>query len=96
MTYNEIIEKVADTLGLSRSFVDKTYKAYWKAVRQHITSLPLKNDMTEEEFIKLKPSVNVPSLGKLYVTYDRYKKIKKQDLIIKERKERKYAAHKEN
>ena len=96
MTYNEIIEKVADTLDLSRSFVDKTYKAYWKAVRQHITSLPLKNDMTEEEFIKLKPSVNVPSLGKLYVTYDRYKKIKKQDLIIKERKERKYAAHKEN
>jgi hypothetical protein len=78
MTYEEIVAKVSEDTGLSRKLVDSTYKSYWRAVREHIKSLPLKEDISEEEFKKLKPSVNIPSLGKLYVTYERYMKIRKQ------------------
>ena len=77
MTYNEIIAKVSKQTGLPHKIVDRTYKAYWKAIRQHITSLPLKEDLTDEEFQNLQPNVNPPSLGKLNVTLDRYHGMKK-------------------
>ena len=77
MTYDSIISRVADETGLERRLVDRTYKAYWKAIRQHITSLPLMEDLTDDEFLKLRPNVNLPSLGKLNVTLDRYHGMKK-------------------
>lgn len=77
MTYREIISRVAEETGLPRKFVDRVYKCYWKAIRAHITSLPLKEDLTDEEFLKLQPNVNIPSIGKLYVTLDRYHNMKK-------------------
>ena len=81
MTYDEIIAEVSGKLGLPKGFVDKTYRAYWKAVREHIESLPLKEDLTDEEFNKLQPNVNIPSIGKLNVTLERYKKVR--DKVIK-------------
>ena len=76
MTYDEIIATVAGELGLPKGLVDKTYRAYWRVVREHITSLPLKKDLTDEEFLKLQPNVNIPSIGKLNVTLDRYQRRK--------------------
>ena len=76
MTYDEIVAKVAESTGLTPRFVDKVYKGYWKAIRSHITSLPLKEDLTDEQFLALQPNVNIPSIGKLYVSLDRYKKLK--------------------
>ena len=90
MRYDDVIGQVAEELGLPKTFVGKVYMAYWKAVREHITSLPLKEDLTDEEFQKLRPNVNVPSLGKFNVTLDRYKRIKKSYKINIEEK---YAAH---
>lgn len=74
MSYAEIISRVADSLGLPKGLVDKTYKAYWRAVKEHIEQLPLEDGLTDEEFLGLQTSVNVPSLGKLYVTLERYHK----------------------
>lgn len=93
MSYEEIVAKVAEDNGLSKKFVDKVYKAYWKAVREYIKALPLKKDLTDEEFLQLRPNVNIPSIGKLYVTLDNYKKKKKRykKLINKE-----YATYKRN
>ena len=62
--------------------MDKTYRAYWKAVKEHIEALPLKEDLTDEEFEKLQPNVNIPSIGKLYVTLKRYRGVKKHHEII--------------
>ena len=93
MTYNEIIAKVANIVSLDKTLVNKVYKSYWRAVKEHIEELPLKDDLSEEDFCKIQPNVNIPSLGKLYVTYDRYKRIKKQNLIIKEFKEKKHVTH---
>ena len=77
MTYDEIVLKVSERLGLNKEFVNKTYKAYWKSVKDHITSMPLKKDLSDKEFMELQPNVNIPSLGKFCVTLDRYKALKK-------------------
>ena len=77
MTYDEIISKVAHDLQLPREFTDRVYRGYWKAIREYIVNLPLKEDLTDEEFLKLRPNINIPSIGKLYITLDRYKRMKK-------------------
>lgn len=76
MTYDDVLDVVSKSLGLPKDLVSKTYRAYWRAVREHITSLPLKSNLTEEEITSLQPNVNIPSLGKLYVPLDKYKKKK--------------------
>lgn len=80
----EIYQKVSEDMGLPTTIVEKGYKAFWKAARDHITSLPLKEDLTDEEFMRLQPNVNIPSIGKLHVTLDRYKRMKKMNAIRKE------------
>ena len=91
---SECILRVAEKTGIPKEIVYKTYRAYWKAIREHISSLPLKNSLTEEEFMKLQPNVNIPSMGKLHVTLDRYKRMQKQQEIINKIKENKDVAHK--
>lgn len=82
MSYEEMVSRVAASTGLSKKLVDRAYKSYWRVVREHITSLPLKSDLTDEEFLKLKVNVNIPSLGKLYVSLNKYKYLKEKDRII--------------
>ena len=96
MTYQEIISKVAAELQLPTRLVDKTYRAYWRSVREHVSALPLKEDLTEEEFSKLQPNVNIPSIGKLNVTFDRYRKMKKMYNIKQQIIQSKNATRKEN
>lgn len=78
MTYEQIIESVANELQLPVDLVRKTYKAYWQFIRDTIQQLPLKDDISEEEFKKIKTNFNIPSLGKLYCTRDRYLRVKKR------------------
>lgn len=91
MTYQEIIDKVAADLGLSKTFVRKVYTAYWKTIREYVSALPLKEELSDEEFLKLRPNVNIPSLGKLYVTLDRYHRVryvnKKREEYLKQRED---------
>lgn len=87
MTYDEIIAQVAESTGLTKHIVDRTYRAYWRTVRSYIISLPLKEDLTDAEFLKLRPNINIPSIGKLYVTLDRYKRMKKVHHEFIKRKE---------
>lgn len=96
MTYDEIISTVSMELGLPKELVDNTYKAYWKEVRNHITSLPLKDNITDEEFRALQPNVNIPSIGKLYVTLDRYKGMNKSYRINQQLKQERNVTRKEN
>lgn len=86
MTYDDIMTAVASSCKLDKKTVSKIYFAYWKAVRDHIKALPLKEDLNEMQFNKLKPNVNIPSLGKLYVTYDYYKRVKKHYSLIQTNK----------
>lgn len=48
--YERIVAETAEELSMTRRFVDRVYKSYWKAVREYISTLPLKDDLTDEEF----------------------------------------------
>lgn len=87
MRYNNIVDKVSKNLQLPYNIVDKTYKAFWLYIRNTIQELPLKEDLNEAEFSMLKPNFNIPSLGKLTCTYDRYKNIKNRFNCIKKHEE---------
>lgn len=78
MKYNEIITKVSQETGLPGKVVDKAFKAYWFFIRTSLQALPLKEILTEEDFLRLKTNFNIPSLGKLTCTYEDYLRQKKR------------------
>ena len=83
MTLNEIIAKVSTELNLPEDLVRKTYSEYWDYIRNTIEDLPLKNNLTQTDFSELRTNINVPSLGKINCTYERYIGMKKRFNIIK-------------
>lgn len=76
MTYQEIINRVSEENNIPKEIVDKAYKGYWSFIKTFIEDLPLKENLSEEDFSKLRTNFNIPSLGKLTCTYDRYKRVK--------------------
>lgn len=78
MNYNEIIAKVSQETNLPGRVVDKVFKAYWLFYRVSLQALPLKENLSEEEFSRLKTNFNIPSLGKLSCTYEDYLRQKKR------------------
>ena len=88
MSYQSIIKEVSDKLNLPKELVDKAYKAFWLFIRNHIESLPLKESISEEDFNKLRTNFNIPSIGKLYVTWDKLGGTKNKFKMIKELKAR--------
>lgn len=89
MNYPDIIGKVSEELNLPKEVVDRTYKAFWLFINQSIQSLPLKENLNEEDFAKLKTNYNIPSLGKLTCTYERMLGVKKRYEVIKKLRRRK-------
>ena len=87
MRYPDIISAVSKELDIPREVVDLAYKSYWKFIKQTIQELPLKEDINEEEFSKLRTNFNVPSLGKIVCTYDRMVGVKKRYNYIKKLRE---------
>lgn len=88
MNYEDIISKVAEHNGLSKEFVDKVYKSYWLTIKERIKELPLKGELNEEEFNRLRTNFNVPSLGKLYVTYESWQSTKRRFNYIEKLRKR--------
>ena len=89
MNYPDIIGKVSQEMDIPLEVIDTAYKSYWKFIKQTIQSLPLKDDISEEEFAKLRTNFNIPSLGKLCVTWDRLMGCKKRLKFIKQIREKK-------
>lgn len=78
MRYVDVIKKVSEELDIPEKIVDRVYKSYWLFIRNTIKDLPLKNNLSEEEFLKLRTNFNIPSLGKLHCTYERLLNMKKR------------------
>ena len=89
MNYPDIIGKVSEELNLPKEVVDKTYKAFWLFINQSIQSLPLKDNLNEEDFAKLRTNFNITRLGKLCVTWDRLVGCRKRFNLIKQIREKK-------
>lgn len=88
MSYPDVIGKVSEELNLPKEVVDKAYKSFWLFINQSIQSLPLKENLNEEDFAKLKTNYNIPSLGKLTCTYERMLGVKKRFNFIKQIRKR--------
>lgn len=78
MNYNKILEQVSKEQGIPIEVVKKAYESYWEFIKKTIQDLPLKEDITEEQFNELRTNFNIPSLGKLSCTYDRMIGVKKR------------------
>ena len=87
MNYPDIIGKVSQEMDIPLEVADTAYKSYWKFIKQTIQSLPLKDDISEEDFTKLRTNFNIPSLGKLTCTFDRMMGVKKRFKYIKRLRE---------
>ena len=88
MDYNSLVTQVSKELNLPFRVVDKVYRSYWKSIRDTIQGLPLKDDIPEEEFQKLRTNFNITSLGKLSCTYDRVKRVKERYRYIRNLREK--------
>ena len=49
-----LYRKVAEEMNIPVEVVEFAYKSYWKFIRKTIQELPLKENLSEEEFAKLK------------------------------------------
>lgn len=90
MSYLDIIKRVSDKLNIPEEIVKKTYESYWLYIRNSISELPLKDNLSEEEFNNLRTNFNIPSIGKLSCSYNRYKAIKERYNHIKRIKDGNY------
>lgn len=90
MSYLDIIKRVSDKLNIPEEIVKKTYESYWLYIRNNISELPLKDNLSEEEFNNLRTNFNIPSIGKLSCSYDRYQAIKERYKHIKRIKDGHY------
>ena len=82
MKYSDIISKVSEELNIPRKLVENTYKAYWIFIRDTIEKLPLKTELIQSEYMNIRTNINIPSLGKLNCTYNRYMGIRNRFNII--------------
>lgn len=83
MNYREALDQVANKLNIPVEVVKEAYESYWRYIRCTISELPLKEDLSEDEFNKLRTNFNIPSIGKLACPYDRYKAIEGRYKCVK-------------
>ena len=76
MNIQEIYKEASIKLGIPENDIKEIYDSYWYFIRNHITNLPLKENLNKNAFDRLKVNINIPSIGKLYCTYERYLGVK--------------------
>lgn len=83
---NLLYKQISEELEIPEEVVKKAYDSFWEFIKYKIEELPLKEELNEEEFNKLRTNFNIPSLGKLCCTYDKFAAIKSNFEIIKKLK----------
>ena len=66
----EVLKQVSIKMNKPVEVVTIAYRSYWEFILRTIRDLPQFDNITEEEFKQLRTSFNIPSLGKVYTTYD--------------------------
>ena len=90
MNHNEIFTQISLKLDIPLEVTKEAYNSYWRFIKQTIQQLPLKESISQEEFDSLRTNFNIPSIGKLNLTWDRYNRINKHFNRIKELKDNTY------
>lgn len=76
---DNIAKEVSSNTGLQVQLIINTYKSFWRFIKENIEALPLKEDLSEEDFEGYKKNFNLPYLGKLYCNFEDWEKIKKKN-----------------
>ena len=76
-TLSLALKKAARNLSVDQKLVEQVYKSYWLFIKEHISSLPLR-ELNQTEFDSTVSNVNLPFLGKLYVNYNKLAKYHEQ------------------
>jgi hypothetical protein len=71
-----LIHKIGLDYKLQDEVIRKIVNSPYKFTRETIANLDISPDITEEEFNKLKTNFIYLYIGKLYTSYDIYKKLK--------------------
>jgi hypothetical protein len=74
---NQAVKQVARKLSVDQKLVEQVYRSYWRFIKEHISSLNLRN-IDKEKFDSIVTNFNIPYIGKLYTGYGRVEKYKKQ------------------
>ena len=82
-TLNLALRKVARNLSVDYKLVEQVYKSYWFFIKEHVSSLPLR-DLSQEEYDSTISNINLPFLGKLYVDYNKLAKYQEQRKLYKD------------
>lgn len=72
----EIINQVSKELGVPYAVCCKAYMSQWFFIEEKVKQHNYK-DLTLEEFRQIRPNFNLPSLGKLCVTEERFEGVLK-------------------
>lgn len=72
----EIINQVSKELGIPYEVCSKAYMSQWFFIEEKVKQHNYK-DLTLEEFKQIRPNFNLPSLGKLCVTEERFEGVLK-------------------
>lgn len=87
MTYKEIVPLLSQELNIPEEVVDTAYKSFFEFIRATIVALPLKDELSKEDFDRLRTNFNIPSIGKLHCTYERYRGMKDRIIYLKKLRE---------
>lgn len=84
--FQKAIKEVSITTKIPQEVITIAYRSYWEFVRETIEQLPLKEVKTEEDFNKLRTNFNIPGIGKLFLTWDKFCNVKKRGIYLKKLK----------
>ena len=79
---NSALIKTSRNLSVDYKLVESVYKSYWCFIKNHISSLPLR-ELSKEEYNSTVSNINLPYLGKLYVDYNKLEKYHKERNLYK-------------
>lgn len=76
------IKELSKDMNLPPEVITVAYRSFWEHIKEKIEELKLKDDISEEEFSQLRTNFNIPSIGKLYITWDKLVRIKNRKNYI--------------
>lgn len=78
----KIIRLVAIETNQPEAKVEVIYRTYWKFIRDVFENLDFNSINTKEEFDKLRTSINLPSLGKICIKWEKIEKYRKRKMYL--------------
>jgi phage/plasmid-associated DNA primase len=69
------IKELSDKYGIDEEEIEKIIESQYRFIKNTIEKIDFKNDLSEEEFNKIKKNFNIPCIGKIYTNYYQYCKV---------------------